>query len=56
MFPKTQQLNFSRGKIKGVWFDHQADPLNLHLLEAVLPDNDVGGNTVLTVVEKDDPI
>lgn len=29
--------------------------LNLHLLEAVLPDNDVGRSAVLAVVEEDDP-
>lgn len=27
--------------------------LDLHLLETVLPDNDVGGDTILTVVEED---
>lgn len=30
--------------------------LNLHRLEAVLPDDDVGGCAVLTVVEEDDPV
>jgi hypothetical protein len=30
--------------------------LNLHLLEAVLPDNDVRGGAVLAVVEEDDPV
>lgn len=29
--------------------------LNLHLGDTVLPDDDVGGNTVLTVVEEDNP-
>lgn len=30
--------------------------LNLHLLQTVLPDNDVRGDTVLTVVEKNNPV
>jgi hypothetical protein len=30
--------------------------LNLHDLNTVLPDDDVGGNTVLTVVEQDDAV
>jgi hypothetical protein len=29
--------------------------LDLHLLEAVLPDNDVRGDTVIAVVEQSDP-
>lgn len=29
--------------------------LDLHLLQTVLPGNDVGGDTILTVVEEDDP-
>lgn len=29
--------------------------LNLHLSDTVLPDDDVGGNTVLAVVEEDNP-
>jgi hypothetical protein len=35
---------------------HLADSLNLHLLEAVLPDDNVRGDTILPVVEEDDPI
>lgn len=30
-------------------------PLNLHLLEAVLPDNNVWGDAILAVVEEDNP-
>lgn len=30
--------------------------LDLDLLEAVLPDGGVGGDTILTVVDEDDPI
>jgi hypothetical protein len=30
--------------------------LDLHLLEAVLPDDDVGRGAVLAVVEEDDPV
>jgi hypothetical protein len=30
--------------------------LDLHLAETVLPDSDIGGDTVLTVVEEGDPI
>lgn len=29
--------------------------LDLHLGKTVLPDDDIGGNTVLTVVEEDNP-
>lgn len=31
-------------------------PLNLHLLETMLPDSDVWSNTVLTVVHENDPV
>lgn len=34
---------------------HKTDPLDLHLGETVLPNNDIGSGTVLTVVEEDNP-
>lgn len=30
--------------------------LNLHLLQTVLPDGNIGGDTILAVVEKNNPI
>lgn len=51
---------------KRSWPSHSGEPkapdnghkkhLDLHLSETVLPDDDIGGDTILTVVEEDDPI